>query len=452
MTYSSSISVATNPPNAALYQLQGLDFQGLPPETHMRIEVRHQDAAGWDWGASFAGQTDAEGQLTMGAVKGAGEAADSLTWLWNLQPIAGEAALIEAVQRGTLIGLAPALETPLSPLELDLTVLLDGDAIFASPLSLPRCPKSVRAETIQHQKLRGQWFRPIDQAVRGAVLVLGGSEGGIVPARAAALAAEGYAALALGYFDYEDRPKAASNLPLDYFEAALAWMGEQVPGEKRFVWGGSRGSEAALLSAVHFSALVDGVIGWVPGPLVHTGFDMVGGTDFAVIEDPMWTLKGVPVPGAPHLPVTAARQSARERAYSSMPGYRYTAEFRDLWATPGLGKPYGIPIEQVKAPVLLVGAEDDGIWPSAEGAEILLARHQQRGGEATVEAIILPKAGHALGMPNEPRPYSHVAYWQGGYSGVEGGFIDQGGTPETNAKAARDGWAAALRFLGCDAV
>lgn len=103
-----------------------------------------------------------------------------------------------------------------------------------------------------------------DTARDAAVLVLGGSEGGfqIPNITARDLAAHGHPAMALAYFGYQGPPTALRDIPLEYFATALRLLATQpgVDPGKLVVWGTSRGSEAALLTAATYPDLVDAVI------------------------------------------------------------------------------------------------------------------------------------------------------------------------------------------------
>ena len=94
----------------------------------------------------------------------------------------------------------------------------------------------------------GYLFSPPDAgARRPGVLVFGGSEGGDAwPAGLAqSLAAHGYPALAVGYFDLPGLPAGLANIPLEYFAAAADWLASQpgVDATRLAVFGWSRGSE-----------------------------------------------------------------------------------------------------------------------------------------------------------------------------------------------------------------
>jgi dienelactone hydrolase len=59
---------------------------------------------------------------------------------------------------------------------------------------------------VDEGSLVGMFFQPAGSGARPAVLVLGGSEGGLPTATAALIASYGYAALALAYFGLPTLP------------------------------------------------------------------------------------------------------------------------------------------------------------------------------------------------------------------------------------------------------
>jgi dienelactone hydrolase len=104
---------------------------------------------------------------------------------------------------------------------------------------------------------------PADDGRHPAVLVLGGSDGARFSAVAKSLANEGYVALALSYFKAAGLPDDLANIPLEYFETALHWLGDrpEVDADQVFMWGASRGGEAALLVSSTYPDLVHAVVG-----------------------------------------------------------------------------------------------------------------------------------------------------------------------------------------------
>ena len=85
----------------------------------------------------------------------------------------------------------------------------------------------------------------------GGVLVLGGSEGGLVEGFASALARHGFATMALAYFAMQGLPPKLIEIPVEYFRRALDWLRAQpeTSPARPAVVGSSKGGEAALLVA-----------------------------------------------------------------------------------------------------------------------------------------------------------------------------------------------------------
>jgi dienelactone hydrolase len=70
--------------------------------------------------------------------------------------------------------------------------------------------------------LVGTFFRPSTPGPHPAVIVLGGSDGGLREGSAAVLARQGYATLALAYFGVEGLPPELVEVPVEYFGRAIA--------------------------------------------------------------------------------------------------------------------------------------------------------------------------------------------------------------------------------------
>ena len=95
---------------------------------------------------------------------------------------------------------------------------------------------------------------PDTEGAQPAVMALGGSEGRQPTGVGRLLAEQGYVALSLSYFNAPGLPDDLANIPLEYFETALRWLADrpEVDSDKVFVWGASRGGEAALLIAATY--------------------------------------------------------------------------------------------------------------------------------------------------------------------------------------------------------
>lgn len=108
-----------------------------------------------------------------------------------------------------------------------------------------------------------------------AIIILGGSEGGLGPASARdgrLLAQHGYATLQVAYFDAPGLPKDLGLIPLEYFKTAIDWLRAQPsvdPGRVGIV-GGSIGGEVALAVASHYPE-IKVVVAAMPSSVVWPG-------------------------------------------------------------------------------------------------------------------------------------------------------------------------------------
>jgi dienelactone hydrolase len=223
-----------------------------------------------------------------------------------------------------------------------------------------------------------------------AVLVLGGSEGGLTGGFVCrVLASHGYPTLALAYFGLPGLPSSLSGIRLEYFARALRWLGKQrgVDPAKVVVMGTSRGGEASLILGSIYPQLVHGVIALVPSSVVNS-----------TSAHPDWTVGG-----------------------------------RDLPFTE-------IPVERINGPVLAVGGGQDQVWPSSIYVDNI-ARRLYDHGRTDVTPLVYPAAGHGLGFPV---PNVRVAT----KGGANEGYYDFGGTPEADGRARSAMWPKLLAFLG----
>jgi len=203
----------------------------------------------------------------------------------------------------------------------------------------------------------GTVFRPTRPCA--GVLVIGGSGGSEPSYVGEALARAGIGALSVAYFGRPGLPGQLRDIALEYFLGALRLLEEALaPGVPLVVLGMSRGSEAAMLTAIHSGGGVDAVVAAVPGNVVAGSWPPGGAA---------WLLEGRALPYVTH----------------SGPESEDPAAF--------------IPVELVPGPVLLVGAGADRVWPSSEMARALSGRLREHG-DAHGHAILeYPDAGHSLG-------------------------------------------------------
>lgn len=291
--------------------------------------------------------------------------------------------------------------------------------------------------------IRGKLLAPSQGGVRPAIIVLGGSGGGLGWSEGVAgkLAAEGYAALALAYFGYKDLPKALVNIPLEYFEAAIGWMEAQneIDTARLAVIGGSRGAELALILGATFPA-VKAVIGYAPSSVV---WGACGG--IKSIGRPAWTYQGKPL-----LPMKMkfTRRIFWEHVKMGMclvsrAAYRETPLFLAALENEPAVEKAAIAVEKIGGPVLLISGDDDQLCPSTLMSEMIMQRLKEHEHPFVYKHLRYEGAGHAINLPDLPRQ----AYPTKAASSLTHIVYDLGGDPDPNASAAKSAWAEVTAFL-----
>jgi dienelactone hydrolase len=266
--------------------------------------------------------------------------------------------------------------------------------------------------------LVGLYYAPPPGVRRPAMLVLGGSEGGLYGAHylGAPLARQGYAVLGLAYFGAPGLPANLQDIPLEYFTKALAWLKAQpgVDPDRIGVYGISKGGELALLLASRHPE-IKAVIAGVPSSVVWQGINMTDFTPRSSFDE-----HGRPVPFLP---------------YDTSRGFTSVLDlYQRSLAHAGEHPDALIPVEQINGAVLLISGGQDLIWPSNAMSDQVMARLDAKGFRYPHQHLNYPEAGHGAGAPPSDHP--------------DGDPLNQlGGTAEANAQARGDMWVKATAFL-----
>jgi len=309
------------------------------------------------------------------------------------------------------------------------------------------------ADSSEHERAardvdrEGLEFRPVDEVGlvgtlvipppsgrRGmAVVVLGGSQGGLDEHDAIVFARAGIIALALAYFGEGSLPRALLEIPLEYVRLAIEWLRSQseVAGQRVGLVGRSKGGELALQVAATYPEDVSAVVGYTPSPIVWQGLpaDRRGWR-----EEPKssWSLDGNPVPFLPF-----AKPRARD-----LPGFVASMVTGNVALRPIYERALAdteareratTPLEQIAGPVLLISGTDDQLHPATTLCELAMARlasHQHRFPD---QHLTYQGAGHMIGAP--------------GHAPIRTRRFAVGGSPAIDAQASEAAWPRVLDFL-----
>ncbi|MFC9331540.1 acyl-CoA thioesterase/BAAT N-terminal domain-containing protein [Kitasatospora sp. NPDC057015] len=386
---SDAVAIEVDQPEALADQAVRVRITGLAPGAEVTVTTQASDYRANSWQAHAAFVADPQGAVDLATTaprSGSYQGVDGMGLFWSMEPPADAATTAFVPKFPQLQGYY----------QVRLAVETGGRQQAVRVLERHWLADGVTARelTPAQDGIAGELFLPPSgTARRPAVLAFGGSEGGTGQnLTAALLASHGYPALALGYFGLPGLPPTLQDVPLEYFADAARLLAAQpeVDPAQLLALGYSRGSEAALLLAEDYPALVHGAVVYAPSAQVNPGFPS-GPT--------AWTLHGRPVPTGT------------------------------------------IPLDKLDGPLLAIAGADDRIWPSANWAGQLVKALDLAQNPHPHQAIVYPDAGHLVGT----FPYLAADTTLG--SAATKRTTNFGGTRAGNAAAQAAGWAQVLTLL-----
>lgn len=382
-------------------------LHGMQPGERIELSLRNAGTNNSFFTASATFVADQEGTVDLTAhapVDGSYQNVHAMGLFWSRVQQSG----------------SPAADVPQDPLTAVLTVSAVGRQQLTHTIRRVYL-EGVTSRIVQEDGLVGRYSTPTEGGPRPAVLVVGGSSGALNwSAQAAALlASHGFSTLALAYFGTEGLPSELEHIPLEYFGRAIDWLRKQpqVQDGQIGMVGCSRGGELALLVGSRYPA-VRAVVAYAPSAIAGSGYPNR--------QSPAWTWHGREVPFACSNPVTSAISTH--------------SFYRELLQS-GVADNLCIAVERIAGPVMLISGRADGIWPSAELADLAVQRLQSFGFSYRFEHLSYEDAGHDIGWPNAPTTVSRFQH------PITGEELEPGGTAEGTYFASQDSWPRMREFL-----
>jgi dienelactone hydrolase len=414
-------------------------FTGLPAGAEVQVAtrrvVREFTGAQRPYAAQARYRTSASGALDLASAAplpgGSYSGADLRGLFWSMQPVpAAAVAGGESLADGQVQIELRAVDAGGQP----------GASLATRTLSFLRALPEVVSRPADG--FPGALFSSLPGSKpRPALIILGGSEGGrLITRDAPVYASRGFAVLALPYYspaqwgpsgpmpaEVPELPRAFADIPVERLAAARDWLAKQpgVDAQRIGVVGTSKGAEYALLAASRMP-WIRSVLAIVPSDVVWEGW----GEGVKPGERSSFAWQGQPLPFVPY------KDFEKEFA-----GFATGADVKirrpqdaGRAANPERVAPARIRVEDIAAPVMVVGGHDDQIWDSGGMAENI-ARSRAAAGRETV-ALVYREAGHFLGGTG----WAPTTQYNAGPS-------KSGGTPEANARAQAEAWTKSFEFL-----
>lgn len=228
---------------------------------------------------------------------------------------------------------------------------------------------------------------PGDGSKGKVVIVMSGSNVGMKLTKESAdfYHNNGIPALALALFGTKGTQPDLDKVPVEYVEEAITWLKNQ--GYKRVgIDGMSKGSEMALVAASMFSD-ISCVIARVPSYFVSEGLKGKGRKKLPSGTS-CWSYRGKELPYATY----------KSRAFHILKMLIDEKEMhiitfnRDKKVIPESL----IPIEKIKAPVLLLSSKNDSVWPSYESGIYMEKKFIESGFPYEHKHVAYENMSHAL--------------------------------------------------------
>lgn len=287
---------------------------------------------------------------------------------------------------------------------------------FADPSAAVVVDAGPSGRRIDADGLFGNYYPAAGGGRQPAILLLGGSEGGLskdMRAQALLLQSVGFHTLQIAYHNAPGKTARLGNVPLEDFYRGLDWLKArpEVDASRIGIVGYSKGAEAGLLVATRYPGIRAAALG-MPSSVVWDGLSF---KNYLFSVNSSWSEQGKPLP---HVSYQGRRD---ETGVPKAP--RIEADDAAV-----------IPVEKFAGKLLLVCGGAERLWASCPMADQIVARAVAKGAAAPI-VLRYPKAGHGvMGAPFVDRADAEM-------------WAQFGGTVTDNNAARADNWPKIVAFL-----
>ena len=244
---------------------------------------------------------------------------------------------------------------------------------------------------IKEDGFHGVLFENKNNSYNNKILIVcSGSDGDFENSKKYAkfLSENGINSLALGYFNIPDGPNIIKKVPLEYVENASKYL-KSIGYEKIGIWGISIGSIYALLSGCYFPDLISLVIAASPCYFVVQAMDSKKNILF---DSSSFSYKGEDIPYEPYKVQMTMFKNIFYSIWNLEPNFSYLYEP----LMNNVSEEHIIPVEKMKARIILFSGKLDHLWPSTQSGENIIQRLKEKKYPYPFEHIIFEYGGHMM--------------------------------------------------------
>jgi dienelactone hydrolase len=283
-----------------------------------------------------------------------------------------------------------------------VTLSLEVDNQLIDEVIITRLWKAehIVRERIEENGLVGAFYYHQSREAQPAIIVLGGSEGGLNETIGSLLVSHGFTVFVLAYFGMEGLPEKLVNVPVEYVKSAIDWLKNRPEVKKGWlgIHGTSKGSELALLAASIYSD-IKAVVSLSGSAIAFSG--IVPWSEEETLP-PSWVYEDKPIPYAsPINPVDVAMEC--RDMWQKREGDPLVKWYTALTSDPDVVERATICVEKINGPILFLTGSDDIV---AGFSRIGVRRLKEHNFQHCYEHIIYSGANHSMGIP-------YVYYAQG---------------------------------------
>lgn len=350
--------------------------QNTPPGFQLTLHALHHSDDGHDWEAFAHYTADNTGTVNVSedpSLGGTYSGVEQMGLMWSLRTVPGSKPWLRMRKKNVQ-----------TPMVFTISVykghqtegFLDQVPLAGVVVERWYMAPGVKREPITEDGLTATLFLPSGPGPFPALIDLWGGGGQLVEYRAALLASNGIAALALDYLTPKVTMETGKPVENDYFEKAYKVL-EQHPQ--------ILGSRIAMLGLSFGTAMT---------------------LKMAVYSQVMKLRCAVCVSGSHVQPVDGSVKEILGYFNKNAEKTRFNEENQAIWHDLLLPIPtdpaFKVDVGRLRVPLMLIVGEDDQNWPAPESAKDIKEMMEQAGNSHLLTVLSYPNTGHLIEPPYTP--------------------------------------------------